>query len=602
MTQDTGRQGGTPHAANPDAEAKQSTCSAEPVTRVFDPPPPAVAMPELFGRYRIRCVLGEGGMGTVYLAHDTDLDREVALKVPRFAPDEGAAAVERFLVSARAAATLAHPNLCPVYEAGQQFGIPYLTMPYIEGRPLAALLREGPLPPERALALVHKLALALQAAHQKGIVHRDLNPTNVLLTADGEPVVMDFGLARREGSARLTRAGQVLGTPGYVAPEQLSGDPEAQGPGCDVYSLGAILYELLTGEPPFGRTTPEVLLQAMTRDLVPPSARRPGLPPALDAVCAKALARDPRDRYRSMGELADAVRAIREAGPAAAPETVAAAPVRAASRPTAGRRWAALAAAAALLLILLAVGAWWLVGALPPASLPPGAVLLEIDQPGAAVFVDGWPWTGPLPGDGEPLRIELPEGPHELKVTRAGFEPYTGKITSRPGQTERLRAVLEPQVPATQRFEAEILEVAGLGHCTIYAQDMTPWRPRSWSQGKQLFVNSHGQRSCWVEWRFPVKRDGNYHLDLLATQAPDFGKLQASLDGDSLPEVIDTYGAVVQPMKSRRLGTFRLTAGQHRLRLTVVGRNEASSNTCFGIDAFDLTLARQEGERGASAP
>jgi WD40 repeat protein len=298
-----------PPEASPAAEVDRLTWGDEPVTRVLgSPPPPAAALPEEFGRYRILRVLGEGGMGTVFLAHDTELDREVALKVPRLAPEDGSAAVERFVRSARAAATLAHPNLCPVYDAGQFQGIPYLTMPHLEGRPLAALLQEGgPRPPEWAVALVHKLALALQAAHQKGIVHRDLKPANILLTPAGEPIVMDFGLARRENSARMTQTGQVLGTPGYIAPEQLSGVPEAQGSGCDIFSLGVILYELLTGELPFGRTLNDVLLNIMTREPVPPSVRRPGIDPALDGICLRAMARKVEDRYRTMAALAEAL-------------------------------------------------------------------------------------------------------------------------------------------------------------------------------------------------------------------------------------------------------------------------------------------------------
>jgi serine/threonine-protein kinase len=164
---------------------------------------------------------------------------------------------------------------------GEHQGIPYLTMPYLDMPSVAFGLRSGVLPkPAEAVELVRKLALALHAAHQQGIIHRDLNPANVLINPDGEPVLVDFGLARSlEGDAsRLTQTGQVLGTPGYMAPEQLSGVPEAQGTGCDIFSLGVILYELLTGELPFGRTLNEMLLQIMTREPQPPSARRPGLP------------------------------------------------------------------------------------------------------------------------------------------------------------------------------------------------------------------------------------------------------------------------------------------------------------------------------------
>jgi hypothetical protein len=298
-----------PPVSAPAALASSETDADGPATRAFARPAVGTAaLPELFGRYRILRQLGQGGMGTVYLAHDTELDRQVALKVPRFAPEDGPAAIERFCRAARAAAVLLHPNLCPVYDVGQFEGIHYLTMPYVEGKSLAAHLKEGPpWPPARAAVLVHKLALALQVAHQKGIVHRDLNPANILIDPASEPVVTDFGLALRAGTARMTQAGQILGTMGYLSPEQLSGTPEAHGPSCDIFSLGVILYELLTGQLPFGRTLKDVLVNIATHEPPPPSRLRPGISPALDAVCRKAIARQLRDRYTDMGELAAAL-------------------------------------------------------------------------------------------------------------------------------------------------------------------------------------------------------------------------------------------------------------------------------------------------------
>ncbi len=245
----------------------------------------------------------------MYLAQDTELDRPVALKLPRFGPEDGPTATARFQQSARAAAALRHPNLCPIYDVGEFQGTPYLTMPYLDGSSLAERLQQrGPWPPREAVVLVAALARAMQAAHAQGILHRDLNPTNILLTAGDEPVILGFGLARREGTARLTTDGQVLGTPAYLAPEHLSGVASAQGISGDIYSLGVLLYEMLTGQVPFGRTLREVLLQVLTRDPQPPSAVRPGIESALDALCLKALRRKPEDRYRSMGAFADALR------------------------------------------------------------------------------------------------------------------------------------------------------------------------------------------------------------------------------------------------------------------------------------------------------
>src|SRR5579884_2001207 len=221
------------------------------------PPPP----PRL-GRYRVVRMLGSGGMATVYLAHDTELDRPVALKVPHLDPRHGPELLERFQREARAAALLRHPNICPVFDVGRADGVPYLTMAYIEGRTLAEAAddyrRRGP---GAVAALVRTLALALEEAHGHGVIHRDLKPSNVMITPRGEPVIMDFGLARRadRDDARLTAVGYALGTPAYMPPEQVSGDVDAMGPAADVYSLGVILYELLTGQLPFTGSATAVL-------------------------------------------------------------------------------------------------------------------------------------------------------------------------------------------------------------------------------------------------------------------------------------------------------------------------------------------------------
>jgi formylglycine-generating enzyme required for sulfatase activity len=302
----------------------------------INPRPSPPQLPEQFGRYRIVRKLGQGGMGSVYLARDTQLDRQVALKVPHIRPEDGPAVLERFYREARAAATLHHPNLCPVHDVGSHDGVPYLTMAFIEGKPLSAFVAEGGLPPRQVAAVVRKLALALQEAHARGIVHRDLKPANVMIDRRKEPVIMDFGLARRggEGEARLTKLGAVLGTPSYMAPEQVKGDPGLVGPACDVYALGVILYELLTGQLPFEGPVMAVLGQVLTQEPEPPSKLRPGLDPALEAICLKAMAKRPADRYASMQELAEALTGyLRATGQAApAPMAVAAAPAATAAR------------------------------------------------------------------------------------------------------------------------------------------------------------------------------------------------------------------------------------------------------------------------------
>jgi serine/threonine protein kinase len=253
-------------------------------------------------------------MGTVYLVRDTQLCRQVALKVPHVRPGDADETpdrriLERFYREAHAAAILRHPNLCPVYDVGQIDGIPYLTMAYIRGRPLSRYIdRNRPLSPRWVAVLVRKVALALQAAHEKGVIHRDLKPSNVMVCAGSEPMIMDFGLAwrldRHNMDERLTRIGMVLGTPAYMSPEQMSGRVEDLGPRCDVYSLGVILYELLTGRCPFEGPEAVVLGQVLFLEPERPSRHRPDLDPRLEAVCLKAMAKRDDERYATMSELA----------------------------------------------------------------------------------------------------------------------------------------------------------------------------------------------------------------------------------------------------------------------------------------------------------
>jgi serine/threonine protein kinase len=276
------------------------------------------ALPEQFGRYRIVRQLGRGGMGTVYLAHDTQLDRLVALKVPHFVADDPTA-LERFYREARVAATLDHPNLCPIHDVGQHEGVHYLTMPYIEGEPLSASVAAGSPAPERQIAaLIRQLALALEEAHCRGIIHRDLKPSNIMMNRRSEPVVMDFGLARQTDSkdVRLTQSGAIVGTPAYMPPEQVDGATTLLGPTCDVYSLGVILYELLTGRLPFQGGTSQVLCQILRDEPRRPSVYRPDLDPRLEVICRKAMAKRIKERYPSMADLATALEQFLHAPPA----------------------------------------------------------------------------------------------------------------------------------------------------------------------------------------------------------------------------------------------------------------------------------------------
>jgi CHAT domain-containing protein/tetratricopeptide (TPR) repeat protein/predicted Ser/Thr protein kinase len=264
-------------------------------------------LPYTFGRYQVLQRLGQGGMGAVYLARDTTLDRRVALKLSRRQPQEGSEGDNRFLREARAAAGLQHEGICPVYDYGVTDGIQYITMAYIQGRPLSEVLRGGqPLEPRRAADLVRRVALALEAAHRQGVIHRDLKPSNIMLNDADRPTVVDFGLARREQDPALTQTGVVVGTPLYMSPEQISGG--SVDCGTDIYCLGVILYEMLTGRRPFAGVNQSQLTYHIVH--VPPAAPRtcrPDLDPRLEAICLRASAKDARDRYATMAEMAAAL-------------------------------------------------------------------------------------------------------------------------------------------------------------------------------------------------------------------------------------------------------------------------------------------------------
>jgi tRNA A-37 threonylcarbamoyl transferase component Bud32 len=272
----------------------------------------AAGLPQLAG-YELQRELGRGGMGVVYEAADAVMGRRVAVKLIHPELLRHPVAVARFCREVRAAARLAHPNLVTAFDAGQSAGHHFLAMELVEGENLAELLqRSGPLPVARACALVRQAALGLQHAHERGLVHRDVKPHNLLLASDGTVKVLDFGLAALTGDGAATggatSAGAVMGTPDYMAPEQAD-DPRAAGPAADVYALGCTLFHLLTGQAPFPKGTAMQTLLAHQEEAAPSVRRlRPEVLPALDAVLRRALAKRPRRRFRSAAALAEALR------------------------------------------------------------------------------------------------------------------------------------------------------------------------------------------------------------------------------------------------------------------------------------------------------
>jgi prepilin-type processing-associated H-X9-DG protein len=266
--------------------------------------------PEEVAGYDILEVLGHGGMGVVYKARQRGVNRTVALKMIRAGADAGEDELARFRIEAEAVARLQHVNIVEVYEFGDADGQPFFSLEFVGGGSLAERLAGTPQPPHEAARTLQLLAAAVQCAHERGIIHRDLKPANVLLTADGEPKIADFGLAKiAEGESVHTQSGTLLGTPSYMAPEQAEGRMSRVGPLSDVYALGAILYEMLTGRPPFkAASTWKTLEQVCTRKPVPPSHVQPGVPRDLEKICLQCLEKQPARRYHTAAALAEDLR------------------------------------------------------------------------------------------------------------------------------------------------------------------------------------------------------------------------------------------------------------------------------------------------------
>ncbi|MBV9124096.1 MAG: protein kinase, partial [Planctomycetes bacterium] len=277
-------------------------------------PPGAGAM--RLGDYELLGELGRGGMGVVYQARQTRLKRLVALKMILAGEHAGEKELARFRSEAEAVARLQHPHIVQIFEVGEHQGHPYFSLEFCPGGSLDRKLTGTPWPPQEAAQLLETLARAIQAAHQAGVIHRDLKPANVLLTADGTPKITDFGLAKQlEGEPErsvpggLTASGAILGTPSYMAPEQAGGKTKDIGPATDIYALGVILYELLTGRPPFKAAAPlDTVLQVVSDEPVPPRRLQPWVPRDLETICLKCLEKDPARRYPSAEALANDLR------------------------------------------------------------------------------------------------------------------------------------------------------------------------------------------------------------------------------------------------------------------------------------------------------
>src|SRR5262245_50438100 len=256
--------------------------------------------------YEILGELGRGAMGVVYKARQVKAGRLVALKMILAGVHAGRDELARFRSEAEAIARLQHPHIVQVHEVGEQDGLPFFSLELCPGGSLEKKLSGTPLPTQEAAALVEVLARAMQGAHQKGIIHRDLKTANVLLAEDGTPKITDFGLAKKLDTPGATSTGVIMGTPSYMAPEQAAGKSKAVGPSADIYALGAMLYELLTGRPPFKAATDlDTLVQVVSDEPVPVRRLQPQVPRDLETICLKCLQKNPARRYPTASELSD---------------------------------------------------------------------------------------------------------------------------------------------------------------------------------------------------------------------------------------------------------------------------------------------------------
>ncbi|MBS1827062.1 MAG: protein kinase [Acidobacteria bacterium] len=306
---------------------------------------------ETISHYRILSKLGEGGMGIVYLAEDTKLQRNVALKflsTDEVRPEDR----ERFLREARSAATIQHPNVCPIHAVEEEDGRLFFAMAYIKGRTIRQLLDNGPLPAERAVELALQIAAGLSAAHHQGVVHRDIKSGNVIVDEHGNAIILDFGLATHASAERITRSGKRVGTPAYMSPEQIqSADVDHR---TDLWSLGVLLFEMLTGRPPFREDGSFSVLFSIVQD-TPPKLRqlRPDLPQDLEEIVSRCLAKNPKERWQNAAQLAAALRRLRSSLPDL-DATVVVTPI-----PTKPRRTHIIVAIAGVALLLVIAALAW---------------------------------------------------------------------------------------------------------------------------------------------------------------------------------------------------------------------------------------------------
>jgi serine/threonine protein kinase len=512
--------------------------AAPPRAGIFD------ALPATFGRYRVTKQLGAGGMGSVYLAHDTQLDRQVALKIPLTAGAEGPNVKERFLREARAAANLHHAYICPLHDVGEINGIPYLTMAFIDGRPFSEVLRtqSTPFKPRTVAVLIRKLALALEDAHKHQVIHRDLKPANIMITARGDPIIMDFGLARRGGTedARLTQAGAIMGTPAYMAPEQARGNLDEIGPACDIYSLGVILYEMLAGQRPFTGDGLTILAQLMKATPPAPSTHRPDVDPELEAICKRAMAKQVADRYPSMNAMAAALTEFlkRTGDPADAPAPVAPTTPfeRADRKPSPALAETQAGSRGGILAIIGGVGLLCIVGALAVAPF----LFLRPTNDGKAALgstdAQSPPTSAPIQPGHEPNKTSRPEA----KATSSTQQPLNANVPvitySWPDKNLRSSLIQAPNLTAVKPW---LLRDKFTDAKSGLPEFKSPEVERGYHNGKFVFRFHKSPATDMVE--IPVgllsaQASGDFAVEMVATTTHQLTRFGVVLADRAYPD------------------------------------------------------------------
>ncbi len=529
------------------------------------------ALPGRLGRYEARRHLGDGGMGIVYKAHDPQLGRDVAIKVPCF---KGPAAQQdlaqaRFRREARAAAAVRHPHVCPIYDVGDLDGVPYAVMAFIEGTSLAELAAADPIEPRRAAEIVRQVAEGLAAVHAHGIVHRDLKPANVLLDAAGQALLADFGLARWDDGNQLTAEGALAGTPAYMAPEQASLASGEIGPWTDIYSLGVVLYELLTGRPPFRGNPVTVVYQVAQEVPPPPSQLRPDLDSALEAIVLQAMARRPQDRYPSATAFAEALAnwLSGEAEGTSPPPTV---PVLARRAPRRFR--VALAAGVLFAAVTLA-----------------GVVIVIRDRQGKVV-----------------QQVPVPPG-HTGHIEQ---EPSQDLGGAKPPGDDPLAVFARKSIPAAERFDwqpKELVAVYGTHRWKYWGLQVHAAALTFADNGQDLLVlpavpvfgTPHRipvQEAATGKERFPIERP-----NLVGATYSAEGRITATMAGtadDWTVEVRDTL-TQKQRLRVRGSGSLNWQSPTRQMHLDPGGRRFALTTT-NGVRIWDLPPA-EEGKPDAPA-